>query len=186
MGNFLQKYCLWPKDSTFCPHPHHKKWGSILLDYFSPLSKILQNGSFGLKLNKIGPKLQPQKCTYKFLKHSIAAYEPGSLLISYSGSEFYHDGYLRSSTIVLCKLANKVVDVEVIRRETHVRGKVVCVSEAVRVETSRVRFRSLVNSCAKKCLCQDPFGEGIPNTPINPTKRYSNFNVFLPTRSHQL
>lgn len=66
-----------------------------------------------------------------------------------------------------------------------VRGKVVCVSEAVRVETSRVRFCSLVNSCAKKCLCQDPFGEGIPNTPINPTKRYLNFNVFLPTRSHQ-
>lgn len=112
----------------------------------------------------------------------IAAYEPGSLLISYPGSELYHDGYLRSSTIFPWKLANKVVDVEHIRREVYVRGRVVCVSEAVRVETSRVRFCSLVNSCAKKCLCQDPFGEMIPNTPI---KRYSNFNVFLPTQSHQ-
>lgn len=71
------------------------------------------------------------------------------------------------------------------KRQSYVRGRVVCVSEAVRVETSRVRFRSLVNSCAKKCLCQDPFGEGIPNTPINPNKRFSNFNVFFPTRSHQ-
>lgn len=65
-------------------------------------------------------------------------------LISYSGSEFYHDGYLRSSTIVLWKLANKVVDIEHIRRKVHVRGRVVCVSEAVRVETSRVLFRSIV------------------------------------------
>lgn len=142
-GNFLQKYCLWPKEPTFRdpPPPYQpQKWGSILLDYFSQRTcpryyktKVLaiswirsvQNGN--LKSAHINVK-----------NIQIAAYEPGSLLLSYSGAEFYHDGYLRSSTIVLWKLANKVVDVELIRREAHVRGRVVWVSEAV-----RVRFRSL-------------------------------------------
>lgn len=96
--------------------PPTTKMGSTVLDYFSQKTCPRYYRTEVLALSWIN---SVQNCNLKsahtIVKNTqIAAYEPGSLLISYSGSELYHDGYLRSSTIVLWKLANIVVDVKVI------------------------------------------------------------------------
>lgn len=104
---------LWPPPSQL-----PQKWGSIVLlvDYYSQKKCPRYYRTEVLALSWIK---SVQNCNLKSARINvpqIAAYEPGSLLISYSGSEFYHDGYLRSSTILLWKLGRKVVDVEVIRK----------------------------------------------------------------------